>query len=214
MQRFYVDAPLFAIHRSDDNTGIAKKETIMKALRFEQHGDPTVLHVQELADLTPRAGEALVQVWAASINPSDVKNVAGRMSQTTLPRTPGRDYSGVVIGGPREWLGAEVWGSGGDVGFTRDGTHAEQLVVPVANLRRKPVTLSHEAASAIGVNFITAWAAVVDAAQLRAGETIVLNATVTGIHDDPDEALVDLFIECSTARGLLYDADITAARVR
>ncbi|WP_434738109.1 alcohol dehydrogenase catalytic domain-containing protein, partial [Mycobacterium tuberculosis] len=58
----------------------------------------------------------MVEMRAASINPSDVKNVAGRMSQTTLPRTPGRDYSGVVMDGPEQWIGREVWGSGGDTG--------------------------------------------------------------------------------------------------
>ena len=64
---------------------------------------------------------AVVRMEAASINPSDVKNVSGRMPQTTLPRIPGRDYAGVVVEGPAEWLGAPVWGTGGDVGFTRDG---------------------------------------------------------------------------------------------
>jgi NADPH:quinone reductase-like Zn-dependent oxidoreductase len=146
----------------------------MKALRFNQHGDPGVLITGDLPAPSHSGDEAVVQVFAASINPSDVKNVEGRMSQTTLPRTPGRDYSGVVIEGPAAWLGAEVWGSGGDVGFTRDGTHAEQLVVPVASLRRKPANLTHEEASAIGVNFIAAWCGVVEAAQLRAGETIVI----------------------------------------
>jgi NADPH2:quinone reductase len=146
----------------------------MKALRFNQHGDPSVLFSSDLPTPAPSGEEAVVQVFAASINPSDVKNVEGRMSQTTLPRTPGRDYAGVVIAGPAEWLGAEVWGSGGDVGFTRDGTHAEHVVVPVASLRRKPVNLTFEEASAIGVNFITAWCAVVEAAQLQAGESVVI----------------------------------------
>jgi NADPH:quinone reductase len=146
----------------------------MKALRFTQHGAPGVLAIADLRKLTPAAHEAVVQVFAASINPSDVKNVEGRMSQTTLPRTPGRDYAGVVIEGPAAWLGAEVWGSGGDVGFTRDGTHAEQVVVPVASLRRKPANLTFEEASAIGVNFIAAWCGVVEAAQVQAGETIVI----------------------------------------
>lgn len=145
----------------------------MKALRFQQFGAPEVLSVQDVG-IAAAPGEAVVKIVAASINPSDVKNVAGRMSQTTLPRTPGRDYSGVVIEGPEEWIGAEVWGSGGDVGFTRDGTHAQQLVVPVAALRRKPRNLSHEEAASIGVNFITAWCAVVEAAGLQAGETIAI----------------------------------------
>ena len=82
-----------------------------------------------------------MRVMAASINPSDVKNVAGAMKQTTLPRIPGRDFAGVVEAGPAEWVGAEVWGTGGDVGVTRDGTHAELIAVPVASLRRKPGSL-------------------------------------------------------------------------
>ena len=97
------------------------KEQIMRAIRFEAFGDPSVLHVAEVS--RPGADErtAVVRVMAASINPSDVKNVAGAMKQTTLPRILGRDYAGVVESGPAEWIGAEVWGTGGDVGFTRDG---------------------------------------------------------------------------------------------
>src|SRR5205814_1329691 len=80
----------------------------------------------------PPANEstALVRIMAASINPSDVKNVAGAMTQTTLPRIPGRDFAGVVEAGPAKWIGAEAWGTGGDTGFTRDGTHAELIAVP------------------------------------------------------------------------------------
>ena len=49
--------------------------------------------------------------------------------------------------GPAEWIGAAVWGTGGDAGFTRDGTHAEMIAVPVASLRRKPETLSFDQAA-------------------------------------------------------------------
>lgn len=146
----------------------------MKSLTFTQHGTPDVLSLRSGDLPEPSNHEAVIAVHAASINPSDVKNVAGRMSQTTLPRTPGRDFSGVVLKGPSEWIGAEVWGSGGDVGFTRDGTHAEQVLVPVASLHRKPANLSHAQASAIGVNFITAWSALVEAAQVKAGERVVI----------------------------------------
>jgi len=91
----------------------------MRAIRFKAFGDPSVL---EMAEITaPTIGDATVLTMAASINPSDVKNVAGAMKQTTLPRTPGRDFAGVVEAGPAEWIGAAVWGTGGDTGFTRDG---------------------------------------------------------------------------------------------
>ncbi|MGB6489072.1 MAG: alcohol dehydrogenase catalytic domain-containing protein [Steroidobacteraceae bacterium] len=129
----------------------------MRATRFKAFGDPSVL---ELADVTAPAGDgstALVRVLAASINPSDIKNVAGAMKQTTLPRTPGRDYAGVVEAGPSEWIGAAVWGTGGDTGFTRDGTHAELIAVPVASLRRKPETLDFDQAGSVGVNYVAAW---------------------------------------------------------
>jgi NADPH2:quinone reductase len=148
-------------------------ENMMKALRFKRFGKPDALFVEDVPPPAPAADMAIVQVRAASINPSDVKNVAGRMHQTTLPRTPGRDYAGVVIDGPDEWLDAEVWGSG-NAGFTYDGTHAEQMVVPVTSLRRKPWNLSHEQAAAVGVNFITAWCAIVEAAQVNPGDTVAI----------------------------------------
>src|SRR5271163_880139 len=129
----------------------------MRAIRFETFGDPSVLKLAEAP--APPADErtALVRVIAASINPSDVKNVAGTMKQTTLPRIPGRDFAGVVAVGPAEWTGSAVWGTGGDTGFTRDGTHAEFIAVPVASLRRKPDNLSFNQAASVGVNYITAW---------------------------------------------------------
>ena len=145
----------------------------MRAMRFEAFGDPSVLKVMEVPAPTVDEKAALVRVMAASINPSDVKNVAGAMKQTTLPRIPGRDFAGVVSAGPAEWIGAEVWGTGGDVGFTRDGTHAELLAVPIASLRRKPATLSFDEAASVGVNYMAAWCGV-EATGLRPGETLLL----------------------------------------
>src|SRR5277367_2488811 len=152
----------------------------MRAVRFETFGDPTVLDVVEAPSPTVGEGTALVRVMAASINPSDVKNVAGAMKQTTLPRIPGRDYAGVVEAGPAAWIGAEVWGTGGDTGFTRDGTHAELLVVPVASLRRKPETLSFDQAASVGVNYLAAWCGI-EVAGLKAGETILLIGAGGGV---------------------------------
>jgi NADPH2:quinone reductase len=68
----------------------------MKALRFNQTGSLSELRVTSMAQPVPRHGEVLVKVQAAAINPSDVKNVMGKMSQTTCPRTPGRDFAGVI----------------------------------------------------------------------------------------------------------------------
>jgi NADPH:quinone reductase len=153
----------------------------MKAVRFTRHGKPDVLAVEDIANLIAGEGEALVRIEAASINPSDVKNVQGVMEQTTLPRTPGRDFAGVVEAGPTAWIGAEVWGTGGDTGFTRDGTHAQYIVVPIASLRRKPSVLDFDQAATVGVNFVTAWKGLVEAADLRAGETVLIIAVSGGV---------------------------------
>ena len=122
----------------------------------------------------------MVRVMAASINPSDVKNVAGTMKQTTLPRIPGRDYAGVVEAGPVDWIGAEVWGTGGDAGSTRDGTHAELIAVPAATLRQKPNTLSFDQAASVGVNYLAAWLGL-QAAGLRADKTVLLIGAGGGV---------------------------------
>jgi NADPH:quinone reductase len=178
----------------------------MKALRFSRYGEPEVLEYVDVATPRIEADAALVRIHAASVNPSDVKNVSGHFSQTVLPRIPGRDFSGVVERGPEAWLGMEVWGTGGDIGFTADGTHAEYILVPVSALVRKPAALSHEQASAVGVNFVVAWLGTVDYAQLREGETIAvigagggvggavtqiaksLNCRIVGVDRSPIEA--------------------------
>lgn len=149
----------------------------MQVIQFEQFGDPSQLHMADRPRPKADAENAVVRVEAASVNPSDVKNVGGRMPQTTLPRVPGRDYSGVVVDGPDDWLGQEVWGTGGDVGSTRDGTHAEYVVVPRLSLVRKPANLSYEEAGSVGVMFVTAWCGL-EYAALRKGEAVaVLGAT-------------------------------------
>jgi len=152
----------------------------MRTIEFSSFGDPSVLKLTEAP--TPDIDEqsALIRVMAASINPSDVKNVAGAMKQTTLPRVPGRDYAGVVEAGPAEWLGAAVWGTGGDVGFTRDGTHAELISVPLASLRRKPDSLTFDQAASVGVNYVAAWCGI-EAASLRARETLLLIGAGGGV---------------------------------
>jgi NADPH2:quinone reductase len=103
----------------------------MRVLRLHEFGSPG-LRIEELDTPTPSGDEVLVRVTAASVNPSDAKNVRGFMHQTRLPRTPGRDFAGTVVAGRGDMIGKEVWGTGGDLGFTRDGSHADHLLVPAA----------------------------------------------------------------------------------
>jgi NADPH:quinone reductase len=146
---------------------------VMRALRFAQFGPPSILRIEEVAIPEPGEGEALVHVKAAAINPSDIGNVAGRFKNTILPRTPGRDFAGVVVKGKRH-EGEEVWGSSSNLGIVDDGSHAEYVVVPEETLSLKPKQLSMAQAAAIGVPYITAWASLVSAAQIQPGETILI----------------------------------------
>jgi NADPH2:quinone reductase len=147
--------------------------TTMKALRFAEFGPPSVLRIEDVAIPEPGEGEALVHVMAAAINPSDIADVSGRFKNTTLPRTPGRDFAGVVVKG-KQHEGEEVWGSSPNLGIVRDGSHAEYVVVPAETLSLRPKSLSMAQAAAIGIPFITAWASVVGAAQIQSGETILI----------------------------------------
>lgn len=128
----------------------------VRLLQKAAHADALTLAFERTAAPIPGPGQALVRVAAAGVNPSDVKAALGLMPQAVFPRTPGRDYAGTVVAGPADWIGKAVWGSGGDLGITRDGTHAGWLLLPVAALREKPARLSMEEAGSVGVPFVTA----------------------------------------------------------
>jgi NADPH2:quinone reductase len=151
----------------------------MKALCFEKYGPPSVLSIQELPVPDLRPGEALIELHASAINPSDVKNVAGAFN-ASLPRIPGRDYAGGVVAGDG-WKGREVWGSGAGFGVWRDGTHAQYVVVSSDGLSEKPANLSMEEASTVGVPYLAAWSGLVDAANIQAGETVLITGALGAV---------------------------------
>ncbi|HEX3431502.1 MAG TPA: zinc-binding alcohol dehydrogenase family protein [Rhizomicrobium sp.] len=197
----------------------------MKALRFSKYGPPSVLAVEERETPQPGPDQVLVQILAAAINPSDVKNVAGAF-KASLPRTPGRDYAGIVAAG--EGKGREVWGSGPAFGVACDGSHAEFVAIPTAWLSDKPEGMSMEEAGSIGVPFLVAWNGLIEVAQLEKGETVLVTgasgavgravtqiahwkgARVIGADRTDRSSLADVFIntesqelarECKTATG-------------
>ncbi|MBV8900973.1 MAG: zinc-binding alcohol dehydrogenase family protein [Verrucomicrobia bacterium] len=153
----------------------------MRALRFEKTGSLDELSVRDVPIPMPAPGEVLVQIKAAAINPSDIKNVLGKMHETTLPRTPGRDFAGVLVDDAGERSGQAVFGSGGNLGFGRDGSHAEYLAVPANAGRPMPKNLSFEQAAGIGIPHVTAWAALVNAARLQLGETVLILGTTGAV---------------------------------
>ena len=153
----------------------------MRALQFSEFGRVSNLRLTELPDPKADASTAVVKIAAASITPSDVKNVQGKMEHTTLPRVPGRDYAGTVVEGPSEWIGAEVWGTGGEIGYSIDGSHADSIAVPVASLRRKPGSISIQQAAAIGLTYLAAWLGLDEYARLASGETLLVVGANGGV---------------------------------
>ncbi|SFU72438.1 quinone oxidoreductase family protein [Pseudoduganella namucuonensis] len=122
----------------------------------------------------PAEGQCLVEVHSAGVNPSDVKAALGAMPHAVWPRTPGRDYAGVVIDGPAHLVGKEVWGSGGELGIRRDGTHSRYLLIDTAAVREKPSTVTMLEAGAVGVPFITAYEGLRRAGLPQAGDVVLV----------------------------------------
>ena len=154
---------------------------VMQALHITSHGPPVSLRATDVPEPARAPDQVRIAVEAAGINPSDVLSLEGRFPHAVLPRILGRDFAGRVVEGPGELVGAAVWGTGGDLGITRDGTHAEQLVLPAAAVSRRPSNLTPEQAASAGVPFTTAWTCLVDAAHVQAGETVVVSGAVGAV---------------------------------
>lgn len=153
----------------------------MRAVVFDETGDPDVLHTATLPVPAPVISELLVRVVAAGVNPIDAKTRAGRGVSgaiTALPSTLGFDFSGIVMNAPYEAHpfppGTEVYGM---VPFPRSGgTYAEYAVVPTLSMARKPSTLSHVEAAGVPLAALTAWGLVVETAHAHEGQRVLIHA--------------------------------------
>jgi NADPH:quinone reductase len=154
----------------------------MQAILIERFGDPSELRQTEVPGPDPGEGEVLIEVHAAAVNRSDVLNARGSFPFTTLPRIPGRDFAGVVVEGPQELVGTEVWGTGGgELGFIRDGSHARYLAISRNAVVPKSDTLSLEEAAASGLAYVTAGSALFELGGVSAGETILVTGAAGGV---------------------------------
>jgi NADPH:quinone reductase len=142
----------------------------------------------EQHEISRSPDQVLIEVKAAAVNPSDVKAATGLMAYAVFPRMPGRDYSGVVIDGPADTIGREVFGSSGDLGIRRDGTHATHLAVECDAIVDKPKNISWEAAAGIGVPFVTAMEGFRRAGQPKPDETVL----VMGVNGKVGQAAVQI----------------------
>ncbi len=154
----------------------------MKAVRFDEYGSVDVLTVADVPQPEPGAGQVLVQVKAAGINPGEAKIRDGSLAEmwpSTFPSGEGSDLAGVV-----ERLGEGVTSVAvGDevIGWvdTRS-SHAEYAVVEAENLTPKPAAVPWEVAGALTVAGATAWAAV-EAVDLKPKEIVVVSGAAGGV---------------------------------
>jgi NADPH2:quinone reductase len=153
----------------------------MKAMYIQQHGPIEDLKITEVAKPALHEDEVLVAVGSAGINPSDLVSARGGFPGSVLPRILGRDFSGRVVEGPEDLIGAEVWGTGGDLGITRDGTHAEYLAIPRSTIARRPTSLSPEGAAVAGLPFVTAYSALISAGRLQRDEWVVVSGAAGAV---------------------------------
>ena len=163
-------------------TAIPKPTTVeARCVRLNTKAEnaAAVAPMVEQRTLSRAPNEVLIEVKAAAVNPSDVKAATGLMPYAVFPRTSGRDYAGVVIDGPAGMIGREVFGSSGDLGIRRDGTHATHLAVEAEALVDKPKSISWEEAAGIGVPFVTAMEGFRRAGMPKSGETVLIMG-VTG----------------------------------
>jgi NADPH:quinone reductase-like Zn-dependent oxidoreductase len=148
----------------------------LRVPRKAESFDDLELVPEQVGTLPRGPDELLVRVHFAGVNPSDVAATMGRMPQAVFPRTPGRDWAGVVLEGPADMIGQKVFGTGGDLGITRDGSHGCLLVVPRSAAVPKPPTLSLAEAGVLGVPFVTAAESFRHAGTPRPGEVVLVMA--------------------------------------
>ena len=152
----------------------------MKAVRYADYGDPSVLKLEELQVPSPGEGEVLVRVRATGVHPMDWKTRAGYLKQympLELPHTPGWELAGTVEAlGP----GVESLAVGDRVFGRASATYAEYTVAPQATIAKLPDWVSFEAGAALGLTGVSAWLAV-EAADVHPGQRVLIQGGAGGV---------------------------------
>jgi NADPH:quinone reductase-like Zn-dependent oxidoreductase len=156
----------------------------MRALRAHRRGGPEVLIVEQAPVPAPAAGEVLVAVSAAAITFDELTwdETWMRDGVDRTPIIPSHEVSGVVaeLGeGVTEFaVGDAVYGL---IQFDRDGAAAQYVTVPSADLAARPVTVSDVESAALPLAGLTAWQALVDHAEVQAGERVLVTGGAGGV---------------------------------
>lgn len=153
----------------------------MKVIRVHEFGDESQLRLDTVPTPKLTAGEVLVRVKAAGVNPYDWMTREGDGATVSFPWTPGWDLSGVVEG---VGDGVSAYEPGDEVfGMLADerGTYAEYVAVPAWNLVSKPAMSSHEAAAGVPMGALTAWQALFDHGGLSPNQRVLIHAAAGGV---------------------------------
>ena len=156
----------------------------MKAMLLMNHGGPEMLRYGETPDPIAGRGDVVVDIHAASVNGADpkVRRGNGRYKLNQFPHIMGRDFSGVVsevgVGVTDFKVGDAVFGVT-DQGI--EGTYAEKIAIKAAIVAKKPPSLSHAEAAALGLISLTALTAIEDTVHLKAGQTILIQGGAGGV---------------------------------
>jgi NADPH:quinone reductase-like Zn-dependent oxidoreductase len=157
--------------------------TTMKAIVVHEYGPPEVARFEDAPVPTPKSNEALVKVIAAGVNPADALAVSGRYATewgTQLPLIPGYDVAGTVVkvgaAATKLKLGDAVYGYP-----LMGGGWAEYCVVAETDAALKPKSANFSAAAAMPLAALTAWQALVDTIELKAGQTILIQGGSGGV---------------------------------
>ena len=152
----------------------------MRVIVIAQHGDPSVLRVEERPHPPLTPGHVRIDVAAAGVNFADTMARAGLYPDAPkLPMVVGYEVAGIVaeVGAGVDGVapGARVMAG------TRFGGYASQVVVPASDVIDLPETLTLEQGAAIPVNYSTAWTALLGSGNLRAGEKVLIHAAAGGV---------------------------------
>lgn len=153
----------------------------MKAIRVRAFGDPEVMGCEDIPELHPGAGEIVVTVRAAGVNPADTYIRSGQYAlKPELPYTPGMDAAGVVhsIGDDvsRVSIGDRVYVAG-----SLTGTYAEQTLCKESQAHRLPDHVTFQQGAALGVPYAIAYRALFMRARARANETVLVHGATGGV---------------------------------
>lgn len=152
----------------------------MKAIVCNAWGLPDTLALEELPDVVPAAGEVAIDVQSAGVNFPDVLIIQNKYQvKPPLPFTPGGELAGIVRA-----VGAGVSAfKPGDrvIAFVGQGAFAQQIAVPVKAVMPMPAGMDFDTAAAITLTYGTSHHAVVDRAQLKAGETMLVLGAAGGV---------------------------------